>query len=129
MSQENPGSAGPVSFPQQIPDDTKCASGRESGAAIPPRRYSASRTRHHVDFFCEAPEAERVNLVGDFNGWDLAATPMKRLPDGRWMTSLDLHHGHHRYVFMVDGTARLDPRASGMARNERNERVSLIAVS
>ena len=129
MSQENPGSADRVSSPQRIPGDTKRASGTESGAAIPPRRYSASRTRHHVDFFCEAPEAERVNLVGDFNGWDLAATPMKRLPDGRWMTSLDLHHGHHRYVFMVDGTPTLDPRASGMARNERNERVSLIAVS
>jgi len=94
-----------------------------------PERYSASRTRHHVDFFCNAPEARNVRLVGDFNAWDLDATPMHRLPDGRWMASLELHHGHHSYRFVVDGTPTLDPKASGVARNNRNERVSLIAVS
>ena len=92
-------------------------------------RYSARRTRHHVDFFCDAPAARTVQLVGDFNGWDSAATPMLRMPDGRWMASLELHHGHHQYLYLVDGDPRLDPRASGIARNERNEAVSLIAVS
>lgn len=29
-----------------------------------------------------APHAQRVALVGDFNGWDIDATPMDRLPDG-----------------------------------------------
>ena len=91
--------------------------------------YSARRTRHQVDFFCDAPEAQNVQLVGDFNGWDLAATPMQRMPDGRWMATLELHHGHHQYLFMVDGTPRLDPKASGITRNDRNERVSLVAVS
>lgn len=38
-------------------------------------RYSAKRTRHRVQFFCDAPNAESVRLVGDFNCWDLAATP------------------------------------------------------
>ena len=41
-------------------------------------RYSAKRTRHRVQFFCDAPRAESVRLVGDFNSWDLAATPMHR---------------------------------------------------
>jgi hypothetical protein len=54
---------------------------------------------------------------------------MRRMPDGRWMASLELHHGHHSYLFIVDGQPRLDPKASGIARNSRNERVSLIAVS
>lgn len=84
---------------------------------------------HHVDFFCDAPFAEGVRLVGDFNGWDLAATPMHRLPDGRWMASLELHHGHHQYLFVVDGELTLDPNASGTTRNECNDTVSLIAVS
>ncbi len=91
--------------------------------------YSARRTRHHVDFPCNAPEAQNVQLVGDFNGWDHTATPMQRMPDGRWIATLELHHGRHQYLFMVDGTPRLDPKASGIARNERNERVSLVAVS
>ncbi|MCL4854318.1 MAG: thioredoxin domain-containing protein [Verrucomicrobia bacterium] len=102
---------------------------REPKAATPPERYSAKRTRHHVNFFCEAPEAKSVRLVGDFNEWDPAATPMKQMPDGRWMASLELPHGHHRYLFIVDGTPTLDPKASGVARDDRNRPVSLIAVS
>ena len=101
----------------------------ELAAPVLPERYSAKRTRHHVDFFCHAPVATRVSLVSDFNGWDRVANPMRQLPDGRWMTSLDLHHGHHRYLFVIDGMPRLDPRASGVARNDDNEPVSLIAVS
>jgi hypothetical protein len=54
---------------------------------------------------------------------------MQQMPDGFWITSLELAHGHHQYLFLVDGNAVLDPRASGRARNERNEPVSLIAVS
>jgi len=30
---------------------------------------------------------------------------------------------------VVDGEKQLDPKAQGIARNERNERVSLISVS
>ncbi len=100
---------------------------RETNAALP--RYSARRTRHHVDFFCTAPDAQGVRLVGDFNGWDLAATPMRRMPDGRWMASLELNHGHHRYLFVVDGSPRLDPNATGTARENGDEPVSLIGVS
>jgi 1,4-alpha-glucan branching enzyme len=92
------------------------------------RPYSAKRQQHQVTFFCDAPGAEAVSLVGDFNGWDSAATPMRRTPDGRWTASLELHHGHHQYLFLVDGTPTLDPNASGVTRNDRNE-VSLIAVS
>ena len=93
------------------------------------RRYSAKQTSHHVDFFCDAPTAGSVQLVGDFNRWDLTATPMRRMPDGRWMASLELHHGHHRYLFIVDGEPMLDPKANGIARDDQNNRVSLIAVS
>jgi 1,4-alpha-glucan branching enzyme len=95
----------------------------------PSGRYSAKRMRHHKDFFCEARGAKSVTLAGDFNHWDSTATPMTRMPDGRWMAGIELTHGHHQYVFLVDGTPKLDPNASGTARNERNEPVSLIAVS
>jgi len=101
----------------------------EHGSTESQRPYSAGRQQHQVTFFCDAPGAKTVTLAGDFNQWDPAATPMRRTPDGRWMASLELHHGHHRYRFLVDGTPTLDPNASGIARNDRNERVSLIAVS
>jgi 1,4-alpha-glucan branching enzyme len=73
--------------------------------------------------------AQSVTLVGDFNGWNRAATPMRRMPDGRWLASLELHHGHHRYLFLVDGNPQLDPNSTGTVRNDQNQRVSLIAVS
>ena len=41
---------------------------------------------HH--FAVWAPHAQRVALVGDFNGWDAAATPMDRLPDGTWVQTV-----------------------------------------
>ncbi len=82
-----------------------------------------------VNFVCIAPQAKHVNLVGDFNDWDPNAQPMKRQPDGSWTTQVTLGHGHHHYMFLVDGKATLDPRAQGIARNEQNEKVSLLAVS
>ncbi len=92
-------------------------------------RYSAKRNLHHAKFYCHAPEAREVVVVGDFNGWDPKASPMTRQPDGRWMVSLELGHGFHQYLFLVDGAPVLDPNATGKARNERKETVSLLAVS
>jgi 1,4-alpha-glucan branching enzyme len=91
--------------------------------------YPAGRSLHHVNFFCEATEADQVFLVGDFNHWNCTATPMKRMPDGRWMAGLELPHGHHQYLFLVDSKPVLDPNASGQTRNEQDEPVSLIPVS
>jgi hypothetical protein len=54
---------------------------------------------------------------------------MQRMPDGSWMASLELPHGYYQYLFMVDGKPVQDSNASGRARNERNEPVSLGPVS
>jgi 1,4-alpha-glucan branching enzyme len=89
----------------------------------------ARRSLHHATFYCDAPEAKHVTLVGDFNQWNPDATPMHRMADGKWMASLELHHGHHRYAFLVDGRLTLDPRASGKTQNDKGEPVSLIALS
>ena len=117
------------SFPTEVPKTMSSDLETKNSQTEPPGRYSAKLSFHHVNFFCDAPEASHVCLVGDFNGWDMSATPMLRTPDGRWMAGLELHHGHHRYLFIVDGQPKLDPKATGIVRNERNERVSLIAVS
>lgn len=93
------------------------------------QRYSAKRMLKPINFFCHAPEARRVSVVGDFNGWRPDAHPMGRQPDGSWVAQVPLHHGHHMYLFLVDGQPMLDPRASGYGRNARNERVSMMAVS
>jgi 1,4-alpha-glucan branching enzyme len=95
----------------------------------PPNRYSAKKMLKPVNFICKAPDAAQVSLVGDFNDWDPAACPMKRQPDGAWSTQIPLNHGHHHYLFLVDGKATLDPHAQGVARNEQDQKVSLVSIS
>ncbi len=95
----------------------------------PLERYSVKKTIKPVNFICLATEAKQVSLIGDFNDWHPNATPMKRHTDGAWHAQISLGAGHHHYQFMVDGKPMLDPKAQGISRNEKNEKVSLIAVS
>ena len=92
-------------------------------------RYSAKKMAKPINFLCIAPEAQEVCVIGDFNEWNGDSHSMNRQFDGSWGTQIDLHHGHHRYQFLIDGKPSLDPSANGVVRNEQNERVSLIAVS
>jgi 1,4-alpha-glucan branching enzyme len=95
----------------------------------PLRRPVAKKTLRAINFICQAPQAQSVSLVGDFNGWNSGAHPMKRMPDRAWFLTVELGHGHHRYAFLVDGVLTLDPQAQGIARNDQGERVSLVPVS
>jgi 1,4-alpha-glucan branching enzyme len=91
--------------------------------------YSAKRMTKPVNFHCSAPSARSVYLVGDFNAWNPTAHSMRRREDGWWFIEMQLTHGHHQYLFLVDNEPVLDPKGTGIARNEHNERVSLLAVS
>ena len=97
--------------------------------AGPRRGPGERRPLHLVDFFYHAPEAKSVALIGDFNGWQPNGHPMTRRPDGGWSIRVELPHGHHQYLFLVDGKPTLDPNAMGKVHNERDETVSLIAIS
>jgi len=57
-----------------------------------------------VKFVLIAPDAQRVAVVGDFNGWDARANPMTtRTPAGQWTVFVPLRPGLHVYSFLVDG--------------------------
>jgi hypothetical protein len=50
------------------------------------------------------PSAVHVSLIGAFNGWSTAATPMCRREDGTWEAMVELAPGLHRYCyFVIDG--------------------------
>ncbi len=93
------------------------------------KKYSAKNVTKPVNFLCISPAAKSVSIVGDFNGWDPAANPMKKHVDGSWQGQLTVSLGHHQYAFMIDGKPVLDPRANGTARNPQGEKVSLLSVS
>ena len=50
-----------------------------------------------------APEAKTVYVLGDFNEWKLYATPMKRLKNGDFSTTLELATGReYRFRYLID---------------------------
>ena len=52
---------------------------------------------------------------------------MRRQEDGFWFIETQFPHGHHRHHFLVDDKPVLDPRDTGMACDERNEKGKLCA--
>lgn len=92
-------------------------------------RLQAKATVKPINFLCLAPTAQQVVLVGDFNQWNPTSHPLKKQVDGSWQLAVSLSHGSHLYQFLVDGTPTNDPRAQGITRNERGERVSMLMVS
>jgi 1,4-alpha-glucan branching enzyme len=94
-----------------------------------PGGLKAKATIKPVNFICLAPGATSVSIVGDFNQWNPESHPMKKHVDGSWQTSVPLGHGGHHYQFVVDGKLINDPRANGLARNAKGEKVSMLFVS
>lgn len=73
--------------------------------------------------------AHQVAVVGDFNGWQPAATPMQRDDaSGRWAVTLALHAGAHRYAIVVDNT-RWAGDASSRQGDAKRQRYSLLHVA
>lgn len=65
-----------------------------------------------VQFVLVAPDARSVSLVGDFNDWDAAASPLREGGEGVWSVVLPLSRGAFNYSFLVDGDEwRADPLA------------------
>jgi hypothetical protein len=83
-----------------------------------------------MKFVLIAPKAGRVSLVGDFNGWDVSATPMTtRGADGTWTVFVPLQPGLHTYSFVVDGTHFVaDPSAPIAPDDGYGQKSSVVFV-
>lgn len=90
----------------------------------------ANSTKFSVTFETSADiDAKAVALVGDFNGWDTAATSMKRRKDGAWTKTLRLERGSYRYRFLADGHAwHNDPAADRYEPSGFGEDNSVVTV-
>ena len=84
-----------------------------------------------VRFMIVAPRAQRVSLVGDFNGWNAAVTPLGRDSSGAaWVVTVPLAAGTYQYAFVVDGEAWLaDPTAPLSLEDDFGTPSSVLTVS
>ena len=70
-------------------------------------------------------------VVGDFNDWDPAATPLRPAGDtGTWVVELRLKPGRYHYTFLIDGRRwERDPSEPPAAGSDFGAPVSVLTVS
>ena len=73
--------------------------------------------RKRVTVTLEAPNAEAVFLMGDFNQWNEKVHPMKKGDDGRWQKIIMVSPGSYEYRFLVDGDWWNDPSNDQVCSN------------
>ena len=104
-------------------------SGRRPGSPSTP---PAERAMREFEFVVVEPHAARVSLVGDFNDWDAARTPMRLASAGGavWTAVVPLSPGRYRYAFLVNGARWLaDPTAPAALDNDYGGPSSVVTVA
>ena len=76
------------------------------------RDGGASEGRIEVELICEAPQAKKVFVAGDFNHWAAGDLRLRQDETGTWRIPLWLAPGRYEYRFIVDGEWQDDPHAS-----------------
>jgi 1,4-alpha-glucan branching enzyme len=98
---------------------------------MPSKSYSKSGRVCRVTFKLPGEvRAKAACLVGEFNGWDRKAHPMKRLKDGGFSATVSLAAGQaYRYRFLLDGAHwENDWAADEYVANEFGTEDSLVRV-
>lgn len=73
-------------------------------------------------------QAESVSLVGDFNDWDTAASPLSKLKTGDFTSQLVLEKGKsYEFRYLVDGQKWYnEPEADRFVANSFGEENSVV---
>lgn len=77
-----------------------------------------------------APQAHKVELIGDFNGWGSQAE-VKLMPSGKgtWSAIVPLPAGRYQYAFLVDGQRWVsDPRAEQHVNDDFGRQNAVITI-
>jgi chromosome partitioning protein len=83
-----------------------------------------------VTFTAFFPDANSVQIAGDFNNWRPERTPLKKYnKSGFWRIKLPLDAGTYRYRLVVDGRWLQDPYNDTSEMNPYGEFNSVVQVS
>ena len=103
-------------------------------AATPPAsidsRPVSSTGPSTVEFIFVAADASTVSLVGSFNDWNAAATPLRpTATPGVWSVAVPLTPGRHVYAFVVNGSELIaDPTAPQAPDDDFGSPNSVIVI-
>ncbi len=73
-------------------------------------------------------KACEVFVAGSFNDWQLRATPLKSVGDGKWSVGLSLAPGRYEYRFIADGEWVDDPKAKEFVPNPLGGQNAVLVV-
>ncbi len=105
------------------------AVGPRLGLLSTPDVASETPSTVFVQFFVEAPQAQSVELVGDFNSWEPTIALEDLDGDGVWTGRVPLEAGVHEYMFVLDGTSWVpDPNAESYADDGFGQMNSIVAI-
>lgn len=69
---------------------------------------------NYAQFRFFRPQAKKVQLVGDFNGWRKGDHDMIRTEDGYWLAAIHLTPGTYKFRYCADGKWFTDYAAFGI---------------
>ncbi len=73
--------------------------------------------------------AGSVSVLGDFNGWDPLAHPLKKRSNGTRSVSVELPSGKYRFKYLADGGNWFcDPNLDDVELNEYHAANSVLRV-
>lgn len=68
------------------------------------KQYLKNKSICKVTFSIAAKDANKVSVIGDFNGWNHKANPLKKLKSGTFKGTVDLQKGQsYEFRYVVDG--------------------------
>ncbi len=88
-----------------------------------------SPAKRRVTLSVEAPQAETVLLMGDFNQWNEKKHPMKKGKSGVWEKIIVVQPGRYEYRFLVDGQWRNDPGNARLCPNCFGSNNNILEIS
>src|SRR5436305_12701837 len=96
------------------------------------KTYAKTGSSCRVTFKIPAGQAEAQSAVvlGEFNGWNADATPMKRAKDGSWSATVTMATGRpYRFRYLLDGTQWAnDDAADAAVHNDFGSRDSVVSL-
>ncbi|MBI3003601.1 MAG: glycoside hydrolase family 13, partial [candidate division NC10 bacterium] len=99
------------------------------GCAGPSPGYPPIRVPGGVLFRLAAPAARQVFVVGTFNSWDPASSPLQhRTGNGHWEAVVSLPPGRHLYMFVVDGEWKTPPDAPHLLDDGFGRRNGMLII-